>query len=66
MRYWGMIIVGTVGTAVLLGLGVWQLQRLAWKTEILAQIERKILAPAIDIPAQLTPASHYLLPVRGS
>ena len=66
MRYWGMIIVGTVGTAVLLGLGVWQLQRLAWKTEILAQIERKILAPAIDIPAQLTPATHDLLPVRGT
>ena len=61
-----MIIVGTVGTAVLLGLGVWQLQRLAWKTEILAQIERKILAPAIDIPAQLTPATHDLLPVRGT
>jgi surfeit locus 1 family protein len=50
----------------LLGLGVWQVQRLAWKTDILAQIERKILAPAIDIPAEVTAASHDLLPVRGT
>ena len=42
------------------------MQRLAWKTEILAQIERKILAPAIDIPAEVTAASHDLLPVRGT
>jgi len=66
MRYWGMILLGAVGTAVLLGLGVWQLQRLAWKTEILEQIERKILAPAIDIPTQVAPATHDLLPVRGT
>ena len=66
MRYWGMILLGIVGTVTLMGLGVWQLQRLAWKTEILAQIERKILAPAINIPAQLEPATHDLLPVRGT
>ncbi|MBT4896243.1 MAG: SURF1 family protein [Rhodobacteraceae bacterium] len=66
MRYWGMILLATVGTAILLGLGVWQVQRLAWKTDILAQIERKILAPAIDIPAEVTAASHDLLPVRGT
>jgi surfeit locus 1 family protein len=61
-----MILLATVGTAILLGLGVWQVQRLAWKTDILAQIERKILAPAIDIPAEVTAASHDLLPVRGT
>ena len=66
MRYWGMILLATVGTAILLGLGLWQVQRLAWKTDILAQIERKILAPAIDIPAEVTAASHDLLPVRGT
>jgi len=66
MRYWGMILLATVGTAILVGLGVWQVQRLAWKTDILAQIERKILAPAIDIPAEVTAASHDLLPVRGT
>jgi len=61
-----MILLATVGTAILVGLGVWQVQRLAWKTDILAQIERKILAPAIDIPAEVTAASHDLLPVRGT
>ena len=66
MRYWGMIILGIGGTAILLGLGVWQVQRLAWKAEILAQIERKILAPAVDIPAQVAPATDDLLSVRGT
>ena len=66
MRYWGMIILGIGGTAILLGLGVWQVQRLAWKAEILAQIERKILAPAVDIPTQVAPATDDLLPVRGT
>lgn len=50
MRYWGVILLATVGTAILLGLGVWQVQRLAWKTDILAQIERKILAPPLISP----------------
>jgi surfeit locus 1 family protein len=37
--------------AVLIGLGVWQLQRLAWKTALLAQIDQAEQSPAIPLPA---------------
>jgi heme/copper-type cytochrome/quinol oxidase subunit 3/cytochrome oxidase assembly protein ShyY1 len=30
---------GLIGTAILIGLGIWQVQRLAWKTGIIASIE---------------------------
>ena len=36
--------------AVLIGLGVWQLQRLQWKRGILAAIDRAEASPAIPLP----------------
>lgn len=36
---------------VMLGLGTWQLQRLAWKTEIIDQFEARISAPAVSPPS---------------
>ena len=65
MRFWGMVVFGVLGTAILLSLGVWQLQRLAWKQEVLQEIERKILAPAVDIPQTVLTDTHSLLPVRA-
>jgi surfeit locus 1 family protein len=41
---------------VLLGLGTWQVRRLAWKEAILAQIARAEAAPAIPLPAGPLPA----------
>ena len=38
--------------ALTIGLGVWQLQRLAWKQDILAAIDRGEAAPPIPIPAE--------------
>jgi surfeit locus 1 family protein len=38
--------------AVLIGLGVWQLQRLGVKEEIIAQRERAFTAPAVELPAR--------------
>jgi surfeit locus 1 family protein len=35
---------------LLCGLGVWQLQRLAWKEGILAQIDKRITAPPVPLP----------------
>ncbi len=37
--------------AVLLGLGIWQLQRLQWKSEIIAIIEAQMALPASPLPA---------------
>jgi surfeit locus 1 family protein len=36
--------------AVLIGLGVWQVQRLAWKTALLDAIDRAEAAPAVPLP----------------
>ena len=36
--------------AVLLGLGIWQLQRLQWKSEIIATIETQMALPASPLP----------------
>ena len=65
MRFWGMVVFGVLGTAILLSLGMWQLQRLAWKQELLRAIESKILAPAVEIPQTVLPDAHSLLPVRA-
>ncbi|WP_347832262.1 SURF1 family protein [uncultured Planktomarina sp.] len=65
MRFWGMVVFGVLGTAILLSLGIWQLQRLAWKQEVLRAIESKILAPAVKIPQTVLPDAHSLLPVRA-
>ncbi len=47
--------------AVFVALGVWQVQRLAWKTRLIAQTDRAIHAPPVD-PAALPPGE--LTPYR--
>jgi surfeit locus 1 family protein len=36
--------------AVALGLGVWQLERLEWKTALLARLDSQMSAPAVPLP----------------
>ncbi len=43
---------GVIGCAVLLSLGTWQLNRHAWKQEIIAQIEARIDDPPAALPAE--------------
>ncbi len=57
------LMLGLVGAAVLVGLGVWQLQRLEWKTAKLAQIEAKIASAPVDLPTRVTEATDIYLPV---
>jgi surfeit locus 1 family protein len=48
-----LVVPGTstlVMLAVLIGLGLWQIQRLHWKLEILDQIDRAEALPAIPLP----------------
>ena len=40
---------------VLCGLGTWQVQRLAWKTGILAQVDAAEARPAVPLPADPAP-----------
>ena len=47
--------------ALTLALGVWQVQRLAWKTALLAEIDRGEAAPAIPLPANPRPFTKVLV-----
>jgi cytochrome oxidase assembly protein ShyY1 len=47
----GLTLASLIAFAILIGLGVWQVKRLAWKTDMLARIEAIQHAPApADIP----------------
>jgi len=41
------------GIAALLALGTWQVQRLAWKNDLIARIEARLAAPAQPLPARI-------------
>lgn len=63
MRFLLPLIFGLLGTVVLVGLGVWQMQRLDWKEAILADIEARITAAPVALPAQPDPQADRYLPV---
>lgn len=45
------LIAAAPAVLVLVGLGAWQLQRLQWKTELLATIQQQMAAPPLDLAA---------------
>ncbi|MEM9427194.1 MAG: SURF1 family protein [Pseudomonadota bacterium] len=63
-RFIGPLILGLSGTLVLASLGVWQVQRLAWKEGVLAEIESRIAADPVPVPDAPTPEADKYLPVR--
>ncbi|MBE9476856.1 MAG: SURF1 family protein [Proteobacteria bacterium] len=58
------IILGLTGIAILLYLGTWQVQRMAWKNTMLAQISSRIAAEPADLPAKPNPEFDNRLSVR--
>jgi surfeit locus 1 family protein len=54
---------GIGGVAILVSLGVWQVQRLAWKEGILAEIEARIAAAPVALPEAPDPEVDRYLPV---
>ena len=50
-RLLGPAMIAAVMFAILIGLGIWQLQRRTWKLGLLAQIDQAEQAPAIPLPA---------------
>lgn len=54
---------GIVGTAILLKLGFWQVDRLAWKEAELARIDAKIADAPVAVPDAPTEANDEYLPV---
>ena len=60
------LVFGLLGTAILMSLGLWQLRRLDWKETVLAQIEARIDAAPVALPAQPDPDQDRFLPVSVS
>lgn len=57
------VLFGLVGAAVLVSLGVWQVQRLAWKQAMLAEIAAGIVADPVALPEEPDEARDQYLPV---
>lgn len=57
------ILLGLVGCAILVALGVWQVQRLAWKEAMLADIDARIAADPVALPQSPDPDADRFLPV---
>lgn len=45
------VLFGLIGAAILIGLGTWQVQRLAWKQGVLAEIDARIAADPVPLPS---------------
>ena len=58
------LVFGVGGFAVLCSLGIWQLQRLTWKENILAEIDARITGPVEDLPSAPREARDRFLPVE--
>jgi surfeit locus 1 family protein len=65
-RYLIPLIFGLGGFAALASLGAWQLQRLEWKEAILADIEARITAAPVAVPAAPDPEADRYLPVTAT
>jgi surfeit locus 1 family protein len=51
----GLLVPGVLvlaGIALLISLGIWQLQRLAWKEALIARIQARVHAPPAPLPGQ--------------
>lgn len=46
------LLFGLIGAAILIGLGQWQMQRLQWKLGMLSEIEARIMAEPVALPAE--------------
>ena len=65
-RYVFPLLIGILGTGVLVALGVWQVQRLQWKEAVLAEIDARIGAAPVALPADPDREADRYLPVRAA
>ncbi|MXQ08767.1 SURF1 family protein [Alphaproteobacteria bacterium GH1-50] len=67
MKRFGIpLVFGLLGATVLVALGLWQLERLAWKEGVLAEIDARIGALPVAIPEVPQPETDRYLPVAVS
>ena len=65
-RIWFIVFIGFAGTACLLYLGKWQIDRLYWKLDVLKKIDQKIAAAPVPLPAEPSESIHKYLSVEIS
>ncbi len=57
-RWWrpwvSLLVPASLVFALLIGLGVWQLQRKVWKENLIAELTRQLSAPPVALPAPAT------------
>lgn len=58
------LVFGLVGAAILIGLGVWQVERLTWKRAVLADIDARIASAPVGLPEVIDRVRDSYLPVR--
>ncbi|KAF2856531.1 SURF1-domain-containing protein [Plenodomus tracheiphilus IPT5] len=51
---WGLIILATIPVTAFI-LGCWQVQRLGWKTELVARFEDRLTFPPLELPLRIDP-----------
>ncbi|MEM6303214.1 MAG: SURF1 family protein [Pseudomonadota bacterium] len=61
-----LLIVGLGGAGILIALGVWQVQRLAWKEGVIADINARIVSAPAALPASPDREADAYLPVRAA
>ncbi|SIS98070.1 surfeit locus 1 family protein [Roseivivax lentus] len=64
MRFIAPLLFGLIGCAILISLGTWQVQRLAWKEGILAEIEARIDGAPQPLPTEVSPSAQRYQPVE--
>ncbi|MEM8754824.1 MAG: SURF1 family cytochrome oxidase biogenesis protein, partial [Pseudomonadota bacterium] len=54
----GVVLTGVLGVAILIGLCVWQVQRLAWKEGVIETLEARLSGAPAPLPERLDPDSQ--------
>lgn len=63
MRLIAPLLIGLLGVAVLVSLGRWQMERLVWKEGLLAEIDARLQAAPVPLPASPDPERDSFLAV---
>lgn len=63
--FWPLFF-GILGTVVLVSLGTWQLQRMAWKEGVIAEINARIASDPVALPDPIEVERDKYLPVAVS
>lgn len=57
------LLIGVVGIAILLSLGIWQVQRLGWKNGVIESIDQRIAGTPTPVPVSPTKSDDLYAPV---